>query len=68
MSGSAAAITLLGLGLGCLVVRASRGTALREPAQLRDRATEAQRVAALAAARARVLAAQWSAMEDRTRS
>jgi hypothetical protein len=62
------AITLLGLGLGLLVVRGARGTELRESTTLRDRAIDAQRVAALAAARARVLSAQWSAEEDRKRS
>lgn len=59
------AIAILGLGLGALVVRAARGTSLRDEgtSTLRERAIEAQHVAAVAAARARALAAQ-SAEED----
>lgn len=57
-------ITLLGLGLGLLVVLGARQSEPSEPTTLRDRAIEAQRIAALSAARARVLTAQWSATKD----
>jgi hypothetical protein len=57
-------ITLLGLGLGLLVVLGARQSKPRETMTLRDRAIEAQRVAALSAARARVLTEQWSATKN----
>lgn len=57
------ALTLLGLGVGVLLVASGRSP--RSSMTLRDRALEAQRISALASQRARELAAQWSAEQDK---
>lgn len=64
MSGGGITVTLLGLGLGVLLVSGGR-TDPRVLTTLRDRAIEAQRISAIASRRARDLTAQWSAEQDR---
>lgn len=62
------ALTLLGFGLGALIMTGGGQTAPRASADaLRDRAIEAQRISAAASQRARELAAQWSAAEEARR-
>ena len=53
MSGGGITVTLLGLGLGVLLVSGSR-TDPRVLTTLRDRAIEAQRISAIASRRARI--------------
>lgn len=62
---SGVAFTLLGFGLGALLLVSKATASPRTKASLRDRAIAAQEEAALAARRARELAAQWSKAQDR---
>lgn len=58
------ALTLLGLGLGALLV--TNGRMPPRATSLRDRTIEAQRISARASQRARELADQWSTEQDRS--
>lgn len=66
MTPKALTLTLLGFGIGVLIVgSASRGLSRGGVWTLRDRAIEAQRFSARASSRARELAALYSAEQDR---
>jgi hypothetical protein len=58
-------LTLLGVGLGVLIVASGPSSPRAGATTLRDRVIEAQRISAIASLRARELAAQWSAGERR---
>jgi len=64
MTTTSVTLTLLGFGLGALLL-ATRGSSARSTVPLRERAIAAQQEAARAAQRARELAAQWSSSQDR---